>query len=67
VNIEQVLKEQLMELRAGTVDVKRANAVCNTAGKYLGFVRVKMDLMKMAGAKPNAKFLADLTGNLKRK
>lgn len=59
-NIEQLLKEQMMNLRSGTADVKRANVLCNTVGKYCSYVRLKVEMCKAVGIKPEVKLLGVL-------
>lgn len=66
-NIEQlrnVLSEQILDLRAGKRDVARANAMCNTAGKVIGCVRLELEYAKMMGVKPEMRFISDRKAEL---
>ena len=60
-NIEKmrtILSEQLVQLRSGKKDVKVANAMCNTAGKIIGCIRLELEYAKLIGATPTMKFLS---------
>lgn len=63
--MKSMLAEQMRELRNGNCDPKRANAVCNTAGKYIGFLRIELETLKMAGIKPTLKMITN--GHLPKK
>ena len=65
--IMRSLGNQIAGIEAGKIDPKRANALCNTVGKYIGCVRVNMELAKMLGVKPQIKPISDALPAPRRK
>lgn len=61
-NITQLtedLSSLYKEIRTGTVDLKQASELNNTAGKILSAYKVKLAYHAMRGEAPNIAFLSD--------
>ena len=60
--LREVLSQQMLALRDGKADPKRANAIVNAAGKIIASVRLELDYAKMLGVKPNIPLLLPKPG-----
>jgi hypothetical protein len=58
--IRKVLSDQITGINSGKVDPKRANALCNTVGKFISCVRLELEHARMLGVKPRAKAISAL-------
>jgi len=56
--LRNILSAEIHRLRTGETSPANVNAVCNAIGKFLGTVKVELEIDRLAGRKPHAMMAA---------
>jgi hypothetical protein len=52
-DIRTILGSELIDARAGKSSPSKASAVANVAGKYLGAIKLQLEMLKLSQEKPD--------------
>ena len=54
-NLKQILWDTISEVRDGTTNTQKANAVCSSARTICSIVKLELQMAKLTGKKPTVK------------